>query len=414
MQISETLDKKLNKYAELMIKKGANVIKDQTVIIYAEPSQEYFVLKMVKEAYAAGAKYVTVDWRCQALSKISISSMSDELLDQTPQYEIDRFKELVINQKATRISLLSDDPDGMNGVDLKKLAIATKAFQRDLKFVMDATLNDDISWLVVAASSVAWAEKVFPNLKGQEAFEALWDAILKAVYVEEDNDPIATWDQHIIDLNKHAKWLNEKNFKELKYKSKTADITIGLAENHIWEAALSKDKSGKDFIANMPTEEVFTSPDNRNINGTIKSTLPLSYRGELIEDIELEFKDGKIVNFSASKGEAQLKEIIETDEGAKSLGEVSLVPYPSPISQSGIIFFNTLFDENASNHIAIGAAYSSNIKDGKTSDKEELQKFGWNVSDVHIDFMVGSNDLDIDGVTYDGQVIPVFRNGDWA
>ena len=310
--------------------------------------------------------------------------------------------------------MISADPDGLGTVDGDRVSAYQQAYQRANQAVRKATMNNDVSWLVVAASGQAWAEKVFPELSGEAATDRLWEEIFKITRVGVENDVIADWMAHVNKLKEKAQWLNDLNFKELHYKSAVTDLTVGLAEDHLWEASDSIDKAGNMFVANMPTEEVFTSPDYRNIHGTVTSTKPLSYAGVLINDIKLTFENGHVVEAHASTGEAVLQQLIKTDEGASSLGEVSLVPDPSPISQSGIVFYNTLIDENASDHLALGAAYPFNLKGGTQMDVEARKAKGQNDSLVHVDFMMGSADMDIDGITYDGQVVPVFRNGDWA
>lgn len=414
MKIDPKLEPLVDKYAELAIKKGVNVVSGQTIIFYSNTELDYFTEKLVEQAYKAGAAEVVVEWSNTEISKQFYLNASDERIKEVPEWRKVWADEYILNKKASRVSIVSADPDGLNGVDATRLAEHTKALSVATQVVRKATMNDDISWLVMAAPGVAWAEKVFPDLKGQEAVNRLWEEIFKDTYVNENSDAIANWQTHIEELNKRAKWLNDHNFKELHYKSAKTDAIIGLAENHNWEAAFSEDKQGNVFIPNMPTEEVFTAPDNRNISGTVASTLPLSYNGNLITDIVLEVEGGRITKATASKGEDVLNQLIETDEGSHSFGEVSLVPFHSPISQSGVLFYNTLFDENASDHLAIGGAYSSNIKNGKITKEEELVKFGWNRSDVHVDFMIGSDDMNIDGITFDGKTIPVFRNGDWA
>lgn len=408
-----SLETQLNKYAELIVKKGVNVQPGQTVILYAAVDEAYFARKIVAAAYEAGAREVVMEWSDQTIAKAFLDHAPEDRLATVPNYTVAKANELM-DQYASRISLVSQDPDGLAGVDAERLHTLTKANQKALGRVREATMKDDISWLVVAAAGQAWAEKVFPDLKGEEAVNRLWAEILKDVRVDDETDAIANWDTHIETLKNKADWLNSQNFKALRYHNAKSDFTIGLATGHIWEAAFSYDKAGNVFIPNMPTEEVFTAPDNRNIQGHVAATLPLSYQGNLIEDIELDFENGLIVKASASKGLPVLQKLIDTDEGAKSLGEVSLVPDPSPIAQGGVLFYNTLFDENASDHLAIGAAYASNIAGGKTDQPEDLAKRGWNISDVHVDFMVGSADMSIDGVTQDGQIVPVFRNGDWA
>lgn len=408
-----SLETKLNQYAQLIIKRGVNVQPGQTIILYAAVDEAYFARKVVNAAYAAGAREVVVEWSDQQIDKDFLSHTPIERLEYVPKYEIDKANTLMDNF-ASRISLLSQDPDGLATVDSKRLSTYLKTKQKALSRVREATMKDDISWLVVAAAGRAWAEKVFPDLHGEAAVQRLWEEILKDVRIDDNSDALENWQAHITTLQEKADWLTSQNFKALHYKNSQSDFTIGLATGHIWEAAISSDKAGNTFIPNMPTEEVFTAPDNRNINGHVAATLPLSYQGNLIENITLDFKDGKIVNASATKGLDVLNQIINTDDGAKSLGEVSLVPDPSPISQGHVLFYNTLFDENASDHLAIGAAYASNIIDGKTTNPKDLASRGWNISDVHVDFMIGSADMSIDGITQDGDIIPVFRSGDWA
>lgn len=408
-----SLETKLNKYAELIVKKGVNVQPGQTIILYAAVDEAYFARKIVAEAYKAVAHEVVMEWSDQTIAKEFLNHTSLDRLKEVPNYQVTKANELM-DKYASRISLISQDPDGLADVDAERLATLTKANQKALFRVREATMKDDISWLVVAAAGQEWAEKVFADLKGQDAVNRLWEEILKDVRIDDDSDAVDNWDLHINKLKNKADWLNEQNFKELHYKNAKSAFTIGLAEGHVWEAAYSQDKAGNIFIPNMPTEEVFTAPDNRNIHGHVAATLPLSYQGNVIENIELDFEDGRIVKAQATSGLDVLEKIINTDEGSKSLGEVSLVPDPSPIAQSGILFYNTLFDENASDHLAIGAAYASNISGGKTEKPENLAKRGWNISDEHVDFMIGSDDMDIDGITQDGEVVPVFRSGDWA
>ena len=408
-----TLDSKLNQYASLIVKRGVNVQPGQTIILYAAVDEAHFARKIVDEAYKAGAKEVILEWSDQSVTKSFLTYAPTERLENIPDYEVQKANQLMDNY-ASRISLISQDPDGLSTVDTKKLHMYTKASQKALSRVREATMKDDISWLVVAAAGQSWAEKVFPDLKGEQAVERLWEEIFKAVRIDDHSDAIDNWNQHIKKLQTKAEWLTSQNFKALHYKNTRSDFTIGLADGHIWEAAISQDKSGNIFIPNMPTEEVFTAPDNRHIDGHIEATLPLSYQGNLIENIKLDFKDGRIVKSDATKGLDALNQLIDTDDGSNSLGEVSLVPDASPISQSGILFFNTLFDENASDHLAIGAAYASNIRGGKTDKLEVLAKRGWNISDVHVDFMIGSPDMSIDGITQDDKIVPVFRSGNWA
>ncbi len=401
------------KYADLITSVGVNVQKGQDIVIYADVEQVPLVHKIVDSAYALGANNIMIEWQDIHIQREFLKHANEDSLTNIPAWVSVRAEELM-GKHTTRISLISADPDGLGSVDGDRVSAYQQAYQRANQAVRKATMNNDVSWLVVAASGQAWAEKVFPELSGEAATDRLWEEIFKITRVGVENDVIADWMAHVNKLKEKAQWLNDLNFKELHYKSAVTDLTVGLAEDHLWEAADSIDKAGNMFVANMPTEEVFTAPDYRNIHGTVTSTKPLSYAGVLINDIKLTFENGHVVEAHASTGEAVLQQLIKTDEGASSLGEVSLVPYPSPISQSGIVFYNTLIDENASDHLALGAAYPFNLKGGTQMDVEARKAKGQNDSLVHVDFMMGSADMDIDGITYDGQVVPVFRNGDWA
>lgn len=406
-------DSKLDKYADLIVKTGVNVQPNQTIILYANIENAVLARKIVDAAYLAGAVEVIVKWSDDHISHSFLEHTSEERLVNVPNYLTVEAEELMA-KNASRISLISSDPDAFGDLDQERIAKATAANGKALKVIREATMNNDISWLVVSAAGQKWAEKVFPDLSGQAALDRLWEEIFKVVRIDDSHDALAVWDEHIKTLKTKAAWLNDLNFKELHYTSKKTNFTVGLAQNHIWEAADSVDRQGNLFVANMPTEEVFTSPDFRNIHGKVVSTKPLSYAGVLIEDIELTFENGRVTQAHATKGEAALLKLLDTDAGARSLGEVSLVPFHSPISESGIVFYTTLIDENASDHLALGAAYPFNVKNGTILDVKAREALGQNQSQTHVDFMIGSADMDIDGVTYDNQIIPVFRNGDWA
>lgn len=409
----ENFDLLLTKYAQLVASLGVNVRKGQSILIYAEIEQAPLVHAITDAAYERGAAKVDVDWSDLHTKRAYLENAPEEMLSNLPTWVPVRSQNIA-DANTTRISIMSADPDGFSHIDSNRITLSERAFQNANKAVREATMNNDIDWIVIGAAGREWSQKVFPDLDANDAQDALWEQIFKISRISADNNPEADWTAHVEKLKEKSAWLNNHNFKELHFKSPITDLTVGLAENHFWEAADSVDKSGHTFIANMPTEEVFTSPDYRNIEGHVKSTKPLSYSGTLIKDIELTFKNGHVVDAHASTGEAVLKELLATDEGATSLGEVSLVPDPSPISQSGITFFNTLFDENASDHLALGAAYPSNINGGTQMGLAERQAHGQNDSLVHVDFMVGSADMDVDGITFDGESIPVFRNGDWA
>ncbi|MDR3241330.1 MAG: aminopeptidase [Lactobacillaceae bacterium] len=406
-------DTLLAKYADIITSIGVNVQPGQDILLYADVEQQQLAHLIIDSAYKRGANHVIVDWSDSYITKEFLKHGSEESIVNVPTSTTVRAKELVA-RSTSRISLISADPDALGDVDPDTVAKYSKAQAHAKKPIMEATMNNDVSWLVVAGAGQKWAEKVFPDLKGEAAKDRLWEEIFKITRVSIDNDPVEDWKKHIALLTEKAAWMNENNFKELKYSSPRTELTVGLAEDHIWEGADSKDKAGNYFTANMPTEEVFTAPDYRNIHGTVTATKPLSHGGVLINDIKLTFKDGYVVDASASTGEDVLKHLLDSDEGARSLGEVSLVPDPSPISQSGIIFYNTLIDENASDHLALGAAYPFNLKNGTQMDDKARKSKGQNLSIIHVDFMMGSADMDVDGIRYDGTVVPVFRNGDWA
>ncbi|WP_270397822.1 aminopeptidase [Ligilactobacillus ruminis] len=408
----ENFSEKLKKYAELIVKVGVNVQKGQPVVLYISVTQQELAHLIVEEAYEAGASEVMIEWKDTFSEREFLKHASEERLENVPEYIVKKGN-YIAGKKAARISVMSADPGAYSGIDQKRIAKNQAAMGKALRQVRKATQNNDLSWTVVSAADQAWAEKVFPEKKGQAAIDALWEEIFKTTRIDKA-DPVKAWHEHDQKLHEKSDWLNEQQFSALHYVSPVTDITIGLPENHVWEGAGSFTPEGTEFMANMPTEEVFTAPDCRRIDGYVTSTKPLSYAGNILEDMKFTFKDGKVVEATAKKGQEVLEHLLETDAGAKSLGEVSLVPDPSPISQSGIIFFNTLFDENASDHLALGASYPFNVAGGTKMSDEELLDHGMNVSQTHVDFMVGSADMDIDGIKKDGTIVPVFRNGDWA
>lgn len=403
----------LNKYADLIAQVGINVKSGQDIIIYAEIDQADLVHRIMAAAYKLGANQVIVEWKDTILQREFLKHADQATLSSMPTWFSVRAESLMANH-TSRISIVSSDPDGFSDVPSDRVSLYEQAYQRANSAVRQATMNNDVSWLVVAAAGKEWAQKVFSDLSADEATTKLWQEIFNINRISLENDVVADWQAHINTLNKKAAWLNQQNFKALHYHSAKTDLTIGLAEDHVWEAAESFNKAGNRFVPNMPTEEVFTSPDYRHITGTVQSTKPLSYSGVLITDIKLTFEDGHVVAADATNGLETLQQLIKTDAGAASLGEVSLVPHDSPISNSNIVFYTTLIDENASDHLALGAAYPSNIKNGTQISAAERQAKGQNDSLVHVDFMIGSSDMAIDGVDQDGNLVPVFRNGNWA
>lgn len=402
----------LKKYAELSIKVGVNLEKNQTLVINSPIECADFVRLVAKEAYDVGAKDVHVEWSDEELTLMKFMNAPDEAFKEFPKWKADGYEELAKNGAAF-LSISASNPELLKDVDPKRISEANKSRSIALKNYRQYIMNSTVSWSIVSIPTKEWAKKVFSDLLAEKAIEKLWENIFKIVRVDK-NDPIGSWDDHLNTLKEKVDFLNEKKFKKLHYLSKDTDLTIELPEKHIWAGGGEYNSKGTYFVANMPTEEVFTLPLKTGVNGIVKSTKPLNYSGNLIDNFTLIFKDGKIIDFSAEKGYETLKKLIETDEGSHYLGEVALVPHHSPISDSNIIFYNTLFDENASCHLALGEAYPICIENGSKMSSEELQKAGANISLAHVDFMIGAADLDITGQTKDGEVVKIFKKGNWA
>ncbi|HFU1914204.1 TPA: aminopeptidase [Enterococcus faecium] len=402
----------LKKYARLIAETGVATEKGHTVVLQISVEQAPLARLITQEAYKLGAAEVIVQWTDDQIQREFLLHAATDRIENVPQSKIDQADEW-LEKGASRISVVSADPDAFAGVDSHRVASYQSANGKALMNLRKATQANKVSWTVVAAAGKQWAAKVFPELPEEKQVEALWDQIFKTTRVYEE-DPVLAWKKHDEKLAKKAEELNREQFSALHYTAPGTDIIIGLPKNHLWEGAGSYNARGEKFMANMPTEEVFTTPDSHRVDGYISSTKPLSYAGTIISGMKFTFKDGKVVDFSAEQGEDVLAKLLDTDEGARRLGEVALVPDPSPISQSGIIFFNTLFDENASNHLALGSAYAFSVKGGTEMSDEELAEAGLNRSQTHVDFMVGSDKMDIDGIREDGSTVPIFRNGDWA
>lgn len=409
----ENFNENLKKYARLIAETGVNVQDNHTVVLQISVDQVPLARLITEEAYRLGAAEVIVQWSDETIQREFLAHAATDRIENVPQYKIDQTDDWIA-KGASRISVVSSNPDALAGVDAQRVAAFQAANGKALVNLRKATQANKVSWTVVAAASEGWAAKVFPELAtSEEQVDALWNEIFKTTRIYEEN-PVIAWDIHDKKLQEKAAELNEQQFTALHYTAPGTDLTIGLPKNHLWEGAGSYNARGEEFMANMPTEEVFTAPDSRRVDGYVSSTKPLSYAGTIISGMKFTFKDGKVVDFSAEQGEEALKNLLAIDEGAKHLGEVALVPDPSPISQSGLIFYNTLFDENASNHLAFGSAYAFNLQGGTEMSEEELAAAGLNRSQTHVDFMVGSDKMNIDGIKEDGTIVPVFRNGDWA
>ena len=409
----ENFNENLKKYARLIAETGVNVQDHHTVVLQISVDQAPLARLITEEAYRLGAAEVIVQWSDETIQREFLAHAATDRIENVPQYKIDQTDDWIA-KGASRISVVSSNPDALAGVDAQRVAAFQAANGKALVNLRKATQANKVSWTVVAAASEGWAAKVFPELAtSEEQVDALWNEIFKTTRIYEEN-PVIAWDIHDKKLQEKAAELNEQQFTALHYTAPGTDLTIGLPKNHLWEGAGSYNARGEEFMANMPTEEVFTAPDSRRVDGYVSSTKPLSYAGTIISGMKFTFKDGKVVDFSAEQGEEALKNLLAIDEGAKHLGEVALVPDPSPISQSSLIFYNTLFDENASNHLAFGSAYAFNLQGGTEMSEEELAEAGLNRSQTHVDFMVGSDKMNIDGIKEDRTIVPVFRNGDWA
>ncbi|MBM7662121.1 aminopeptidase [Bacillus mesophilus] len=407
-----TFQEKLDKYAALAVEIGVNVQKGQTLVITAPISAAEFVRKISKKAYEVGAKHVAIDWQDDELTRMKFELAPEEAFTEFP-YWMTKGKNELAEDGAAFLHIDSKNPDLLSGIPQERIQNSTKAASSALKPFRNRMMSDKNSWSIVAMPTQAWADKVFPELEEGKRMDALWDAIFQATRIDKEN-PVEEWKSHTNTLDSKADFLNEHKFHALHYTAPGTDLTVELAKDHIWVSAGSVNENGHSFIANMPTEEVFTANAKMGVNGVVASTKPLSYAGNLIENFSLTFENGKVVNFSAEQGYESLKKLLETDEGSAYLGEVALVPHNSPISNTDLIFFNTLFDENASNHFALGKAYPFCVEGGKNMNEEEVIAHGLNESLSHVDFMVGSAEMNIDGITKDGEKVAVFRNGSWA
>ena len=404
----------LRKYAKLIATMGAGVKKGQEVQILAAVDQPEFVCMVAEECYRLGAKKVITEFTYQPLEKLDVQKRSLATLSHIEDWEVARLEHRV-KELPVRIYLESDDPDGMKGVDQAKMSKSSQARYKIMKPYLDR-MENRYQWCIAAVPGVAWAKKVFPGEQKNRAVEKLWEKILYTSRVSEDGDPIQAWQDHNRDLADRCAYLNSLGLDALEYKaSNGTDLRVGLHEDALFMGGAEKALgSGIVYNPNIPSEEVFTSPRKGRADGIVYASKPLSYRGELIEDFWVRFENGKVVDVHAEKNEDLLRKMISMDEGASYLGECALVPYDSPICRSGVLFYNTLFDENAACHLALGEGFTNVLKDYDQYTTEECYARGINESMIHVDFMIGTRDLCITGVTRDGRRVPVFENGNWA
>ena len=401
----------LREYAKLIVRVGVNVQKGQEVIVHAGLDQPEFVQMVVEEAYKAKAKKVTVEWSYQPLTKTHVRYQSVKTMGEVTEWEKARL-EHYCNVLPARIHLTSADPDGLKGVNMGKVSKANQMSYPILKPYRDRRENKE-QWCIAAVPGKAWAKKVFPGERTSVAVEKLWDAILSASRVTED--PIKAWEAHNANMAKRCEYLNSLKIRTLHYTAENGtDLTVGMIGEGCWRGGGDTSLQGIYFNPNIPTEECFISPKRGEAEGIVYSSKPLSYRGQLIDNFSIRFENGKAVEVHAEKGEEQLKDMICMDEGAAYLGECALVPQASPISESGLLFYNTLFDENAACHLALGMGFADTIQDFQNKTLDECRELGINDSMIHVDFMIGCDSMNIEATCEDGKVVSIFRNGNWA
>ncbi|MBH9974511.1 MULTISPECIES: aminopeptidase [Bartonella] len=403
---------KLDRLAEVAVKVGLNLQKGQDLVLTSPLAALPLVRRIAHHAYKAGAGVVTPIFSDEEMTLDRFKHADDKNFDKAASWLYEGMARAYANG-AARLAIAGDNPSLLSNEDPAKVSRVNKATSLAYQPALEKIAGFDINWNIVSYPNPSWAAVVFPDLPIIEATKKLADAIFAASRVDKP-DAIGAWKDHNANLKKHSKWLNDQRFSALHYSGPGTDLTIGLADGHEWQGGASKAKNGVICNPNIPTEEVFTTPHAHRVEGYVSSTKPLSYQGTLIDNIKVRFEKGRIVEAHASKGEKVLQQILDTDEGARHLGEVALVPNSSPISASGLLFYNTLFDENAACHIALGQCYSKCFLKGAALSKEQIEKQGGNKSLIHIDWMIGSGEINIDGITADGKKVPVFRKGEWA
>lgn len=403
----------LDRYAELAVRVGVNLEPGQRLLITGVPLQLAPLARLVtKHAYLAGARFVDVEWLDESIDLLRLQYGSPESLHEFADWSAQLNSGYFAAGDAV-LAIVGEDPDLMSGQDPDALEIVNKVRAEKMAPVLNHISAGSSNWSLIAGSTAAWAERVLPELDGQAAEARLWELIFDVCRVRSMN-PVAAWQRHIRDLGAREAYLNDKAFKKLRLEGPGTDLTMGLPAGHCWLSGGLVAKNGIHAVVNIPTEEVFTMPHRDQIDGVVSSTKPLSYAGTIIENFRLVFENGRVTKAVAEKGESALHTLLDVDDGARSLGEVALVPHSSPISRSNLLFYNTLYDENASCHLALGTAYKFSLRDGKTMSADAFGRAGGNESLIHVDFMVGSGELDIDGIVENGSAEPIMRGGEWA
>ncbi|WP_422486972.1 aminopeptidase [Gudongella sp. DL1XJH-153] len=409
----KSIEERKRDYARLIINFGVNIQKGEPLVVKAPIEGADFVRMLAEEAYLSGSSDVHINWSDDTLTRLKYDNAPMEVFEEYPKWKADSEK-YYAEKGAAFISISANDPQLLQGVDSKKIAAFNKAAAIANKENMKYTMNDLNSWCVVSIPTTGWAKRLFPEIPEEDAVKKLWEAIFEATRMNME-DPLAAWDEHLDSLTKRVDYMNSMNFQSLHYKaSNGTDLHVKLPNGHIWMGGGGDNAKGDYFVANIPTEEVFTLPHKDGVDGVVYSSKPLNRSGNTIDNFKLVFKNGEVVEYNAEKGIEFLTELLEMDEGAKRLGEVALVPFSSPIEKAGILFLNSLFDENASCHFAFGKAYPTTIKNGPDMSDDELTEHGVNNSLTHVDFMIGTSDLDITGITESGEKIQIFKDGEWT
>lgn len=408
----DNFEKNLDKYAELAVRAGVNLKEKEGLLIAGNVDTLPLARLMMKKAYELGAKHVEFELRDDDMTIIRYENASDYVFDEYPQWKVDSLEDMY-KDNYHQILISSPDPELLKDIDGDLIARSQKSSSQATAHVLEYRMTAKTKWNIVAVPSLAWAKSVFPDLEEKIAMEKLWEKVFQATRVDQE-DPIEAWKVHDKKLKKYRDFLNEKQFEKLLYKAPGTDLEVYLAEDHLWMGGSKESQEGHSYIANMPTEEVFTTPHRLKVNGTLKATKPLSINGKLVEEFGFTFKDGKVMDFYAEKGYDTIKKLLENDKGAKYLGEVALVQDDSPISNTGILFNNTLFDENASCHFALGRAYAYAMQGGSDMSQNQLERKGANFSLIHVDFMVGGPELMITGYEKNGNTVELFKDGNWV
>ncbi|ASA21722.1 aminopeptidase [Paenibacillus donghaensis] len=407
-----SFSQKLENYALLAVKIGVNIQPGQTLVVNADIASAELVRLVVRKAYESGAKLIKVNYADEITTRIRYDLAPSESFLEAPKHHAEEMEELA-RDGAAFLSIVSANPGLLSGVDPQRITDNQRTTRQALAPYRELLMGNHASWSLIGFASPVWAATVFPEAPAEDQVQLLWDAIFKAVRADQP-DPVAAWEKHLGGLKERCAVLNAKKYRKLHYTAAGTDLTIELPEGHIWCQAGAVNGRGVSFLANLPTEEVFTAPLKSGVNGKVSSTKPLSYGGKVIDNFTLTLENGKITEYTAETGRDTLASLLAIDEGSAYLGEVALVPHHSPISESGILYYNTLYDENASSHLAIGAAYAFTLQEGVSMTKEQLAAYGMNQSLSHVDFMMGSADMNIDGITDEGTAEPIFRNGNWA